>query len=213
MKLEEDCRKGHTRDLFVQVRTIWTPFQACKGIIKDKNGRVLTDQQDIRGRWQEYTRELYASTSNGEQPNNDPVEIEPAILNEEVIWTVQQLPNNKAPGFYCIPAEMLRPIPSVAIKAICLKSGNQEVENISFYTTTKERRCKELLQLLFNSLDFSHKQNPSKNYLAAPTPNHRTTCLTGWVSPRPWHTWQHCKSVVNHWKILWLSEKSMLHWL
>lgn len=64
-------------------------------------------------------RELYASISNGEQPNYDPVEIEPAILNEEIVWAMQQLPNNKAPGFDCIQVELLRPIPPVAIKAIC----------------------------------------------------------------------------------------------
>lgn len=121
MKLEEDCQNGHTRDLFAQVRKFQTPFTACKVMIKDKNGRVLTDQQGIRARWQEYTGELYASTSNGEQPNYDPMEIEPAILNEEIVWAMQQLPNNKAPGFDFIQVELLRLIPPVAIKTICQK--------------------------------------------------------------------------------------------
>lgn len=90
-------------------------------MIKDKNGRVLTDQQGIRDRWQEYTRGLYANASVGEQRNCDPVETEPAILNEEIICAMQQLSNNKAPGFDCIQAELLRPIPPAAIKVICQK--------------------------------------------------------------------------------------------
>nr|XP_015199947.1 PREDICTED: uncharacterized protein LOC107077054 [Lepisosteus oculatus] len=69
----------------------------------------------------EYTEELYASTSDLEPPHDDPVEMEPAFLDEEVVWALKKLPNNKAPGIDCIPAEMLRPVPPVAIKAICQK--------------------------------------------------------------------------------------------
>lgn len=126
-------------------------------MIKDKNGRVLTDQQGIRARWQEYTGELYASTSNGEQPNYDPMEIEPAILNEEIVWAMQQLPNNKAPGSDFIQVELLRLIPPVAIKTICQKiwetmkwPKDWEKQKNVFILIPK-------LQLLYNSFDSSHK--------------------------------------------------------
>uniref|UniRef100_W5NH99 Endonuclease/exonuclease/phosphatase domain-containing protein n=1 Tax=Lepisosteus oculatus TaxID=7918 RepID=W5NH99_LEPOC len=118
-EMEEDCQKGHTRNLFAQVKKIRTSFTARKGAIKDKNGKVLTGQQGIRSRWREYTEELYASTSDPEPPHDDPVEMEPAILDEEVVWALKQLPNNKAPGIDSIPAEMLRPVPPVVIKVIC----------------------------------------------------------------------------------------------
>uniref|UniRef100_W5MW18 Uncharacterized protein n=1 Tax=Lepisosteus oculatus TaxID=7918 RepID=W5MW18_LEPOC len=125
-QMEEECRKGHTRNLFAQVKKIQTSFisftfTARKGAIKDKNGKVLTGQQCIRSGWREYTEKLYASTSDPEPPHDDPVEIEPAILDEEVVWALKQLPDNKAPGIDCIPAEMLMPVPPVAIKAICQK--------------------------------------------------------------------------------------------
>uniref|UniRef100_W5N9W4 Reverse transcriptase domain-containing protein n=1 Tax=Lepisosteus oculatus TaxID=7918 RepID=W5N9W4_LEPOC len=102
-------QQGHTRNVFAQVKKIQTSFTARKGAIKHKNGKVLTGQQCSR----KYTEELYASTSDPEPPHDDPVEMEPAILDE---------PNNKAPGIDCIPAEMLRPVPPVAIKAICQKT-------------------------------------------------------------------------------------------
>uniref|UniRef100_W5MYU0 Reverse transcriptase domain-containing protein n=1 Tax=Lepisosteus oculatus TaxID=7918 RepID=W5MYU0_LEPOC len=110
-QMEEDCRKGHTRNLFAPVKKIRTYFTARKGAIKDKNRKVLTGQQCIRSRWREYTEELYASTSDPETPHDIPVKMEPAILE----------PNNKAPSIDCIPEEMLRPVPPVAIKAICQK--------------------------------------------------------------------------------------------
>uniref|UniRef100_W5MT59 Reverse transcriptase domain-containing protein n=1 Tax=Lepisosteus oculatus TaxID=7918 RepID=W5MT59_LEPOC len=128
-QMEEDCRKGRTRNLFAQVKKIRTSFIALKGAIKNKNGKVLTGQQCIRADG-ENTRKscsadvpcfVYTSTSDPEPPHDDPVEMEPAILDEEVVWALKQLPNNKAPGIDCIPAEMLRPVPPVAIKAIFQK--------------------------------------------------------------------------------------------
>nr|XP_015209863.1 PREDICTED: craniofacial development protein 2-like [Lepisosteus oculatus] len=83
-QMEEDCRKGHTRNLFAPVKKIRTYFTARKGAIKDKNRKVLTGQQCIRSRWREYTEELYASTSDPETPHDIPVKMEPAILDEEV---------------------------------------------------------------------------------------------------------------------------------
>lgn len=101
-QMEEDCRKGHNRELFVQVKKIQTPFTAHKGTIKDKNGKVLTDQQGIRSRWQDYMEQHYARTSDPEPPHDDPVELEQAILDEEVVWVLKQLPKNKATGTDCI---------------------------------------------------------------------------------------------------------------
>uniref|UniRef100_W5NGM3 Reverse transcriptase domain-containing protein n=1 Tax=Lepisosteus oculatus TaxID=7918 RepID=W5NGM3_LEPOC len=113
-QMEEECRKGHTRNLFAQVKKIRTSFTTHKGAIKNK--KAMHQKQMA-----EYTEELYASTSDLEPPHDDPVEMEPAFLDEEVVWALKKLPNNKAPGIDCIPAEMLRPVPPVAIKAICQK--------------------------------------------------------------------------------------------
>ena len=58
-EIEENNRMGKTRDLFKKIRDIKGTFHAKMGSIKDKNGMDLTEAEDIKKRWQEYTEELY----------------------------------------------------------------------------------------------------------------------------------------------------------
>ena len=58
-EIEENNRMGKTRDLFKKIRDTMGTFQAKMGSIKDRNGRDLTEAEDIKKRWQEYTEELY----------------------------------------------------------------------------------------------------------------------------------------------------------
>ena len=58
-EIEENNRMGKTRDLFKKIRDIKGTFHAKMGTIKDKNGVDLTEAEDIKKRWQEYTEELY----------------------------------------------------------------------------------------------------------------------------------------------------------
>ena len=58
-EIEEDNRKGKTRDLFKKIRDIKGTCHAKMGTIKDRNGMDLTEAEDIQKRWQEYTEELY----------------------------------------------------------------------------------------------------------------------------------------------------------
>ena len=58
-EIEENNRMGKTRDLFKKIRDTKGTFHAKKGSIKDRNGRDLTEAEDIKKRWQEYTEELY----------------------------------------------------------------------------------------------------------------------------------------------------------
>ena len=58
-EIEEKNRMGKTRDLFKKIRDIKGTFQAMMGSIKDRNGMDLTEAEDIKKRWQEYTEELY----------------------------------------------------------------------------------------------------------------------------------------------------------
>ena len=57
--IEENNRMGKTRDLFKKIRDIKGTFHAKMGSIKDRNGMDLTEAEDIKKRWQEYTEELY----------------------------------------------------------------------------------------------------------------------------------------------------------
>ena len=58
-KTEENNRMEKTRDLFKKIRDTKGTFHAKMGSIKDRNGRDLTEAEDIKKRWQEYTKELY----------------------------------------------------------------------------------------------------------------------------------------------------------
>ena len=61
---EENNRMGKTRDLFNKIRDTKETFHAKMGTIKDRNGMDLTDAEDIKKRWQEYTEELYKKRSS-----------------------------------------------------------------------------------------------------------------------------------------------------
>ena len=58
-EIEESNRMGKTRDLFKKIKDIKGTFHAKMGSIKDRNGMHLTEAEDIKKRWQEYTEELY----------------------------------------------------------------------------------------------------------------------------------------------------------
>ena len=58
-EIEENNRMGKTRDLFKKIRDTKGTFHAKVGSVKDRNGMYLTEAEDIKTRWQEYTEELY----------------------------------------------------------------------------------------------------------------------------------------------------------
>ena len=63
-EIEENNKIGKTRDLFKKIRDTKGTFQAQMGLIKDRNGMDLTEAEDIKNRWQEYTEELYQKRSS-----------------------------------------------------------------------------------------------------------------------------------------------------
>jgi hypothetical protein len=119
--LEEEYKKGHTRQLYAYVKQKRKPFSARQGTVKDRDGIELSDQQAIKDRWREYTEELYDCTNEYQDDHGDQVQLEPDVLESEVEWAIRQLPNNKAPGVDGIPAELLKPIPRAALTALCQK--------------------------------------------------------------------------------------------
>ena len=64
-EIEENNRKGKTRDLFKKIRDTMGTFHVKMGSIKDRNGRDLTEAEDIKKRWQEYMEELYKKDLHG----------------------------------------------------------------------------------------------------------------------------------------------------
>ena len=96
-----------TRDLFKKIRDIKETFHAKMGSIKDRNGRDLTEAEDIKKRWQEYTGELYKKDLH-DQDNHDYVitYLEPDILECEVKWALGSITMNKASEGDGIPVEL-----------------------------------------------------------------------------------------------------------
>ena len=100
---------GKTRDLLKKIRDTKGTFHTKMVSIKDRNGRDLTEADDIKKRWQEYTEELYKKDINY-QDNHDGVitDIEPDILECEVKWALESITMNKASGGDGIPVELFQ---------------------------------------------------------------------------------------------------------
>ena len=124
-KIEENKRMGKTRDLFKKMRDTKGTFHAKMGTIKDRNGMHLTEAENIKKRWQEYTEELYKKDLK-DPDNHDGVitHLEPDIMECKVTWTVGSITTNKASGGDGIPAELFQILNDDAVKAmhsICQK--------------------------------------------------------------------------------------------
>ena len=98
-EVEENNRIRKTRDLFKKIRDIKETFQAKMCSIKDKNGMDLTEAEDIKKRWQEYTEELYKKDLQDPENHNGVIpHLEPDILECEVKWALESITTNKASG-------------------------------------------------------------------------------------------------------------------
>ena len=80
-EIEENNRMGKTRDLFKKIRDISGTFHAMMGTIKNRNGMDLTEAEDIKKRWQEYTEEQYKKNLHDPDNHNGVItHLEPDIL-------------------------------------------------------------------------------------------------------------------------------------
>ena len=106
-EIEENNRMGKTRDLFKEIRDTKGTFHAKMGTIKDRNGMDLTEAEDIKTKWQEYTEELYKKDLS-DPDNHDGVitHLEPDILEFEVKWTLGSITMNKTSRGGEIPVEL-----------------------------------------------------------------------------------------------------------
>ena len=108
-EIEENNRIGKTKDLFKKIRDTNGTFHANMGSIKDRNGMDLTEADDIKKRWQEYTEELYKKDHH-DPDNHDGVitHLEPDILECEVKWALESIAMIKASGGDGIPVELFQ---------------------------------------------------------------------------------------------------------
>ena len=118
-EIEENNRMGKTRDLFKKIRDTKGTFHGKMGTIKDRNGLDLTEAEDMKKRWQEYTEELYKKDLHNPDNHDDMItNLEPDILECEVKWALESITMNKASGGDEIPVELFQILKDDAVKVL-----------------------------------------------------------------------------------------------
>ena len=109
---------GKTRDLFKKIRDTKGTFHAKMGSIKDRNGMDLTEAEDIKKRWQEYTELCKKDLHDPDNHDGVITHQEPDILECKVKWALGSITMNKANGGDGIPVELLQILKDDAIKVM-----------------------------------------------------------------------------------------------
>ena len=110
---------GKIRDLFKKIRDTKGTFLAKIGTKKDRNSMDLTEAEDIRKRWQEYTEEMYKKDPNDPDNHNGVIiHLESDILECEVKWALGSTTMNKASGGDSIPVELFQILKDDAVKVV-----------------------------------------------------------------------------------------------
>ena len=131
------------------------------GSIKDRNGMDLTEAEDIKKRWQEYTGELYKKNLH-DPDNHDGVitHLEPDTLECEVNWALGSITTNKASGGDGIPVELFQILKEDAAFNMPANLENSTVatglEEVNFHSSPKERPCQIMLKLPHNCTHLTH---------------------------------------------------------
>ena len=124
----------------------------------------LTEAEDIKKRWQEYTEELYKKDLH-DPVNHDGVvtHLEPDTLEREVKWALESITTNKASGGDGIPVELFQVLNNDAMKvlhSICQQIWKTAVatvlEKVSFHSNSKESQCQRMLKLLHDCTNLAH---------------------------------------------------------
>ena len=142
---------GKTRNLFKKIRDAKGTFHAKMSTIKDRNGMDLTEAEDIKKRWHEYTELYKKDLHDPENQNGVVTHLEPDILEYEAKWALGSITTNKASGGDGIPVELFQILKDDAVKV--LHSVNQQIwktqqwpmlEQVSFHSNPKERQCQRM---------------------------------------------------------------------
>ena len=148
---------GKTRDLFKKIRDTKGTFHAKMGLIKDRNGVDLTEAEDIKKRWQEYTEEWYKKGVHDTDNHNGVItNLEPDILECEVKWALGSITTNKASGTDGISVELFQILKDDVVKvlhSICQQIWKTQQWPQDWKTSVsnpKERQCQRMLKLPHN---------------------------------------------------------------
>ena len=118
-EIEADNRMGNTRDLFKKIGDTKGSFHTKMDTIKDRNCMDLTQAEDIKKRWEEYTEELYRKDLHDPDNHNGVItHLEPDILECEVRWAFESITTNKASGGDGIPVELFQILKDDTVKVL-----------------------------------------------------------------------------------------------
>ena len=158
---------GKTSDFFKKIRDTKGIFPAKMGTIKDRNCRDLTEAEDIKKRWQEYTEELFEKDLHDPDNHNGVItHLELYILECEVKWALGSITTNKASGGDRIPFELFQILKDDAVKvlhSICQQIWKthqwpQDWKRTVFIPIPKKGNAKECSNY-FTTVLISHANN------------------------------------------------------
>ena len=157
-EIEENNKIEKTRNLFKKIRGIKGTFHAKMSTIKDRNGMDLTEAEDIKKKWHEYTEQLYKKDIHNPDNHDDVItHLEPDILECEVKWALGSITTNKSSGGDGIPVELFQILKDDAVKC-CPQyadkfgkcSSDHRTEKVSFHSNPKQRQCQKMPKLMHN---------------------------------------------------------------
>ena len=144
-----------TSDLFKKMRDTKGTFHAKMGSIKDRNGLDLTEAEDIKKRWQEYTEQYKKHLHDPDNQDGVITHLETDILECEVKWALKSIPTNKASGGDGIPVELFQTLEDDAVQVLHSLNTPANLENsavatglekVSFQSNPKERQCQRMFK-------------------------------------------------------------------
>ena len=130
-----------------------------------RNGMDLTEAEDIKKRWQEYTEDLYQRDLHNPDNHEDVIthtHLEPDILECEVSWALGSIIKNKGSGSDGIPVELFQIVKDGAVKVLNMSANLENsavairLEKVNFHSNPKERQCQRMFKLLQNCTHLTH---------------------------------------------------------
>ena len=156
-EIEENSRMGKTRDLFKKIRHTKGIFHDKMGTIKNRNDMNLTEAEDIKKRWQEYTEELYKKDLHDPDTHHSVItHLEPDILESKVKWALGSMTLNKPSGDDGIPSELFQILKDDAVKVLHskLRSGHRTRKD-EFSFQSQRKVAPKMFKLQNNCIHFT----------------------------------------------------------
>jgi len=178
-----------TRDLFKKITDTKGTFHAKMGTIKDRNGMDLTETEDIKKRWQEYTEELYKKDLHDSDNYHGVItHLEPDILECAVKWALGRITRNKASGGDGIPVELFQILKDDAVKvySICqqiwkTQQWPQDWKRSVFIPISKKGNAKECSNYCTTALISHASKVILKPSEASTVRESRTSRCSSWI--------------------------------